>query len=49
MRNFEVVRIFRNISILLEMNDAPFKPRAYEKAAISISALEEDLEEIEWE
>jgi DNA polymerase (family 10) len=46
MKNFEVVRILRNISILLEMDDLPFKPRAYEKAAISISALEEDVEEI---
>jgi DNA polymerase (family 10) len=46
MKNFEVVRILRNISILLEMDDVPFKPRAYEKAAISISALEEDVEEI---
>lgn len=31
---------------MLEMDDVPFKPRAYEKAAISISALEEDVEEI---
>ncbi|MBE3116439.1 hypothetical protein IMZ68_04470 [Candidatus Bathyarchaeota archaeon] len=46
MKNFEVVRVLRNISILLEMDDVPFKPRAYEKAAISISALEEDVEEI---
>ena len=46
MKNFEVVRVLRNISILLEMDDVHFKPRAYEKAAISISALEEDVEEI---
>ena len=28
------------------MDDVPFKPRAYEKAALSIEALEEDIEEI---
>jgi DNA polymerase (family 10) len=44
MKNFEVARILRNISILLEMDDVPFKPRAYEKAAISIEALEDDIE-----
>ncbi|MCW4018317.1 MAG: helix-hairpin-helix domain-containing protein [Candidatus Bathyarchaeota archaeon] len=46
MKNFEVARIFRNISILLDMDDVQFKPRAYEKAAISIEALEEDVENI---
>jgi DNA polymerase (family X) len=28
------------------MDDVPFKPRAYEKAARSIEALEEDVEDI---
>ncbi|MCJ7664692.1 MAG: hypothetical protein MUO24_10685, partial [Desulfobacterales bacterium] len=46
MKNFEVARFLRNISILLDMDDVPFKPRAYEKAALSIEALEEDVEEI---
>jgi DNA polymerase (family 10) len=46
MKNFEVARIFRNISILLDMDDVPFKPRAYEKAALSMEALEEDVEQI---
>jgi DNA polymerase (family 10) len=46
MRNFEIAKIFRNISILLDMDDVPFKPRAYEKAAIAIEALEKDVEEI---
>lgn len=46
MKNFEVARILRNISILLEMDDVPFKPRAYEKGALSIEALEEDVERI---
>lgn len=46
MKNPEVARILRNISIFLDMDDVPFKPRAYEKAALSIEALEEDVEEI---
>ena len=46
MRNWEVERILNNIALLLEMDDIPFKPRAYEKAARSIEALEEDLEDI---
>ena len=46
MNNFEVSRILRNISILLDMESVPFKPRAYEKAAISIEGLQEELEEI---
>ncbi len=46
MKNSEVARILRNISILLDMDNVQFKPRAYEKAAITIEALEEDLEKI---
>jgi DNA polymerase (family 10) len=46
MKNFEVARILRNISILLDMESVPFKPRAYEKAAISIEAMQEEVEEI---
>ena len=46
MRNFEIAKILRNISILLDMDDVPFKPRAYEKTAIAIEALETDVEEI---
>jgi DNA polymerase (family X) len=46
LKNFEVAKILRNISILLDMDDVPFKPRAYEKAARSIDALEEEVEDI---
>ena len=46
MKNFEVARILRNISILLDMESVPFKPRAYEKAAISIESLQEEVEDI---
>jgi hypothetical protein len=45
MKNSEVARIFRNISILLDMDDVPFKPRAYEKVALTIEGLEEDVEQ----
>ncbi len=46
MKNFQVANILRNISILLDMDDVQFKPRAYEKAALSVEAMEEDVENI---
>jgi len=44
MRNFEVAKVLREIGIFLDMDDVQFKPRAYEKAAKSVEALEEDVE-----
>lgn len=46
MRNWEIEQILNDIAILLEMDDVPFKPRAYEKAARSIEALEDEVEDI---
>ena len=46
MRNYEVASILSKIAIFLEMDNVQFKPRAYEKAARSIEALEEEVEEI---
>jgi DNA polymerase (family 10) len=46
MKNPQVAQIFREISALLDMEGVPFKPRAYEKAAASIAALEDPIEEI---
>jgi DNA polymerase (family X) len=46
MKNFEVAKTLREIGIFLEMDNVQFKPRAYEKAAKSIEALEEDVEVI---
>ena len=46
MKNHELARILKNISILLDMDSVPFKPRAYEKAALTIEALERDVEQI---
>jgi len=46
MKNFEIIKILREISTYLAMEDVQFKPRAYEKAAHSIEALEEEVEDI---
>ncbi|MDP1629154.1 MAG: helix-hairpin-helix domain-containing protein, partial [bacterium] len=46
MRNQEIAKIFHEISAFLEMENVQFKPRAYEKAAHSIEALEEDVADI---
>nr|MDO8097602.1 DNA polymerase/3'-5' exonuclease PolX [Candidatus Njordarchaeota archaeon] len=46
MKNFEIVKVLNEIAVLLEMDNVQFKPRAYEKAARSIEALEEDVEDI---
>ncbi len=46
MRNDEIAKILYEISEYLEMDDVPFKPRAYEKAAHSVEALEENIAEI---
>jgi len=46
MTNQEIAHILYNISEYLAMEDVPFKPRAYEKAAINIEALEESVSDI---
>jgi DNA polymerase (family 10) len=46
MNNQEIAKILRDIALYLEMDNVQFKPRAYEKAADSIEALEESLESI---
>ncbi len=46
LKNFEIAKILKEIAVFLEMDDIPFKPRAYEKAARSVEAMEEDLQEI---
>lgn len=45
MKNPEIAKLLRIIAIYLEMKDVQFKPQAYEKAAYSIEALDEDIEE----
>ncbi len=46
MRNTELAQIFREVALYLEMKEEPFKPRAYEKVAYSLEALEEPVGEI---
>jgi DNA polymerase (family 10) len=46
MKNQEIAKIFYEIGDFLEMDEVPFKPYAYQKAAITLETLEEDVEEI---
>ena len=46
MRNGELARALRDIAAYLDMEDVPFKPRAYEKAAHAIEATDRPLAEI---
>ncbi len=46
MKNQEIAHILYEIGIFLEMKDIPFKPYAYQKAAIGLDSLEKDVEEI---
>lgn len=43
--NQTVAEIFADIGTYLEMEDVPFKPRAYEKAANAVAGLEEEIAE----
>lgn len=46
MNNQEIAGVLREIGEYLEMDDVPFKPRAYEKAAEVVSGMEEEVSEI---
>ncbi len=46
MKNAELATLLREIAQYLEMEDVPFKPRAYERAALSIENLAEDITEV---
>jgi DNA polymerase (family 10) len=46
MKNQEIANIFYEIADFLEMEGVQFKPYAYQKAAITLETLEEDVEEI---
>jgi DNA polymerase (family 10) len=46
MINRDIAKIFYQIAQYLEMKDIPFKPQAYEKAAIILEDLKEDVKEI---
>ena len=46
MRNAELARYFRDLAAYLEMEDVPFKPRAYAKAALAIESHDRPLVEL---
>ncbi|MDP1538753.1 MAG: helix-hairpin-helix domain-containing protein, partial [bacterium] len=46
MKNQELAQIFYEIADYLEMEEVAFKPYAYQKAAVTLETLEEDVEEI---
>ena len=46
MRNQKIAKILYDIARYLEMDEVPFKPYAYEKVAMALESLEEDIEEI---
>ncbi len=46
MKNQEIAKILYGIAQYLEMEGVAFKPYAYEKAALTLETLEEDIEEI---
>src|SRR3989338_5953055 len=46
MSNRELAKIFFEMAELLEMKEVQFKPRAFEKAAHSIEALDEDVKDV---
>jgi len=45
MKNQEIAKLLRMMASYLEMKGVEFKPQAYEKAAYSVEALDEDIEE----
>ena len=46
MANKELAHIIYLISVYLEMEGMPFRPAAYKKAAFSIEAMEEDIDDL---
>ena len=44
--NEEIARVLKEISVYLDMQDVPFKPRAYEKVADVVANLENPLAEV---
>jgi len=46
MTNQELVKVLYEMAALLEIKEVAFKPQAYERAAYSIEALGEDVDEI---
>lgn len=45
-KNYEIAKILKEMAAFLEAEEVPFKPRAFEKAALTIEAMEEELAEL---
>jgi len=46
MKNYELAKIFYEIADYLKMEDIAFKPYAYQKAALALETLEEDVGDV---
>ncbi len=46
MTNSDIARVMREIAVFLDMESVPFKPRAYEKVAYAVEAVDEPIAEI---
>ena len=46
MKNQEIAKIFTNLATYLYMDDIPFKPQAYERAAMALESLSTDVQDI---
>jgi DNA polymerase (family 10) len=46
MKNKEIALIFNEIAEYLEMEGVPFKPYAYQKAALTLETLQDDVEDL---
>jgi len=49
LRNEEIARRLRELALFLEMEGVPYRPRAYEKAALALEALHRPVAEIDAE
>jgi len=46
MTNAEIARVLREIAVFLDMDGVPFKPRAYEKVASAVEAVDGQIADI---
>ena len=44
--NEELAKIFKEVAVILEIKNIPFKPRAYEKVAYTINLIQENIEDV---
>ena len=46
MNNLKIAKMFREIALILESENVKWKPRAYNRAAITLESLDEDVSDI---